>query len=136
MTYPDCIYLLGDGKWSGPVYDADKYGLWTADGWTRNAPYFVVAPKVAENTYQATMSMSTDNGGWRVLLEFYSDLAWGQTPEVLPIAITGDNAARFYLDGSWLCGVDDVEDPFEPGNYRLTITTAAEGATVDIKKID
>ncbi len=136
MTYPDCIYLLGDGKWSGPVYDADKYGLWTADGWTRNAPYFVVAPKVAENTYQATMSMSTDNGNWRVLLEFYSDLAWGQTPEVLPIAITGDNAARFYLDGSWLCGVDDVEDPFEPGNYRLTITTAAEGATVDIKKID
>lgn len=136
MTYPDCIYILGSGKWSAPVYpDGDDSVLWGDVAYARSAPYFVVAPKVGDNTYQATMSMSTSNNDWRVLLEFYSDLSWGQEG-VTPVAITGDAAARFYLDGTYLKGVDEKEDPFQPGNYKFIITSSAEGLSIDISKID
>ena len=136
MTYPDCIYILGSGKWASPVYDADKYGLWDDVAYVRSAPYFCVAPKIAENTYQATMSMATDNMNWRVLLEFYSDLYWGSVPELAPIEVTGPNAARFYIESTYFCGVDEKEDPFEKGNYRFTITTSAAGASINVEKID
>jgi len=136
MTFPDCIVILGSGKWAGPVYDADKYGLWEDVGYVRSAPYFCIAPKIAENTYQATMSMATDNANWRVLLELYSDLAWGSVPELAPIEVTGPNAARFYIEKTYICGVDEEEDPFEKGNYRFTITTSAAGASINVEKID
>lgn len=137
MTFPDCIIILGSGKWAGPVYDADKYGLWEDVAYVRSAPYFCIAPKIAENTYQATMSMATDNANWRVLLELYSDLAWGSVPELAPIEVTGPNAARFYIENSaYICGVDEEEDPFEKGNYRFTITTSAAGASINVEKID
>lgn len=136
MTYPDCIYILGSGKWSAPVYpDGDDSVLWDDVAYERRALYFVVAPKVGDNTYLATMSMSTYNKDWRVLLEFYSDLLWGQEG-VTPVAITGDAAARFYLDGTCLKGVDEKDDPFQPGNYKFIITSSAEGLSIDISKID
>lgn len=136
MTFPDCIYILGSGKFAAPVYSTQAN--WDLDAYDRIAPMVVVAPKIADNTYKATMSMSTDNSSWRVLLEFYSDLNWGQDG-VKPIAISGSAASRFYLGGdllSYFCGVDEKEDPFQPGNYELIITSSSEGLTIDVTKID
>lgn len=136
MTFPDCIYILGSGKFAAPVYSTQAN--WDLDAYDRTAPMVVVAPKIADNTYKATMSMSTDNSSWRVLLEFYSDLNWGQDG-VKPIAISGSAASRFYLGGdslSYFCGVDEKEDPFQPGNYELIITSSSEGLTIDVTKID
>ena len=133
MTFPDCLYILGAGKWAAPVFD--KRASWDIDGWTRSAPMMVVAPKVSENTYKATMSMSTDNTAWRVQCELYSDLAWGQTG-VTPVSLAGDAAGRFYLDGKCINGVDEKEDPFVEGNYEFTFTVAEGGLAVSVKKID
>lgn len=137
FTYPDCIYILGTGKFAAPVYSA-KVG-WDYDGWDQSAPAMVTAPKIAENTYKATMSMSTDNSGWAVLLEFYSDLDWNKTG-LMNIEITGPAAARFYVDGEGdgicVCGVDEVEDPFVPGNYEFLITSKEEGISINVTKID
>lgn len=137
MTFPDCIYILGSGKWSAPVYDDDNTPLWGDVAYNRDAPYFVVAPKIAENTYKATMSMSTSNHDWRVLLEFYSDLNWGKDG-VKPVKITGSAASLFTLneENGWLCGVDEKEDPFVKGNYQLIITSSADGISIDVTKID
>ena len=137
MTFPDCIYILGSGKWAAPVYDDDNTPLWGDVAYNRDAPYFVVAPKIAENTYKATMSMSTSNNDWRVLLEFYSDVNWGQNG-VKPVKITGSAASRFTIneEKGWLCGVDEKEDPFVKGNYQLIITSSADGLSLDITKID
>ena len=137
MTFPDCIYILGSGKWAAPVYDDDNTPLWGDVAYNRDAPYFVVAPKIAENTYKATMSMSTSNKDWRVLLEFYSDANWGQDG-VKPVKITGSAASRFTLneEKGWLCGVDEKENPFVKGNYQLIITSSADGLSLDITKID
>ena len=133
MTFPDCLYILGAGKWAAPVFDTRA--SWDIDGWTRSAPMMVVAPKVAENTYKATMSMSTDNQNWRVQCELYSDLSWGQSG-VTPQSLSGDAAARFYLDGNCINGVDEKEDPFVPGNYEFTFTVVDGGLAVSVKKID
>ncbi len=105
--------------------------------YNRDAPYFVVAPKTGENTYKATMSMSTSNADWRVLLEFYSDINWGQEG-TMPVALTGSAASRFTLntEKGWLCGVDEKEEPFVPGNYQLIITPSDEGLSIDVTKID
>ena len=138
MTYPDCIYILGDGKFAAPLYDdADDSVLWTGDGWNRFAPYFIVAPKIGD-TYQATMSMSTSCKGWRVLLEFYTDLVWNQSAETAPTTLSGPAADRFYINQEkhWLCGIDEPGDPFQPGNYRMVITPSASGADVNITKLD
>lgn len=136
QAYPDCIYLLGSGKWSAPTYpDGDDSILWQDVAYNRIAPYFTVAPKIADNTYKATMSMSTSNHDWRVLVEFYSDLNWGQNG-VKPIAVTGSAASRFILDGTYLRGVDEKEDPFVPGNYQFIITSTADGLSIDITKVD
>ena len=137
MTFPDCIYILGSGKWAAPVYDDDNTPLWGDVAYNRDAPYFVVAPKIAENTYKATMSMSTSNKDWRVLLEFYSDLNWGQNG-VKPVKITGSAASRFTLneEKGWFCGVDEKEDPFVKGNYQLIITSSADGISIDVSKFD
>lgn len=136
MTFPDCIYILGSGKFAAPTYSTQAN--WSFDAYDRSAPMLVVAPKIGENTYKATMSMSTDNSSWRVLLEFYSDLSWGQN-SVQPIAITGPAASRFYLgggSGGWFCGLDEVGDPFQPGNYELIFTSSAEGLSIDVTKLD
>ena len=133
MTFPDCLYILGAGKWAAPVFDTRA--SWDIDGWTRSAPMMVVATKVAENTYKATMSMSTDNQNWRVQCELYSDLSWGQSG-VTPQSLSGDAAARFYLDGNCINGVDEKEDPFVPGNYEFTFTVVDGGLAVSVKKID
>lgn len=137
QTFPDCIYILGSGKWAAPVYDEENTPLWEDVAYNRDAPYFVVAPKISENTYKATMSMSTSNADWRVLLEFYSDLEWNQEG-TMPVALTGSAASRFTLDteSGYLCGVDEKEDPFVPGNYQLIMTSSAEGLSIDITKID
>lgn len=138
LTFPDCIYILGSGKWSAPVYDDDHTPLWGDVAYNREAPYFVVAPKIAENTYKATMSMSTSTKGWRVLLEFYSDLNWGKN-DVKPVKITGSAASRFTLIEEkgqiCFCGVDEKEDPFVKGNYQLIITST-DGISIDVTKID
>lgn len=133
MALPDCIYILGTGKFAAPVFD--NAASWDIDGWTRTAPNLVVAPKIADNTYQATMSMSTDTSGWRVLLEFYSDLEWGQEG-VTPVAITGTAASRFKIEETYILGVDEQSDPFVPGNYRLVMTPTTNGISIDITKVD
>ena len=136
MSFPDCIYILGSGKFAAPEYSTQAN--WDLDAYDRNAPMVVVAPKIAENTYKATMSMSTDNTNWRVLIEFYSDLSWGQEG-VKPVEITGPAASRFYLGGeslSWLCGVDEAEDPFQVGNYEFIFTSTAEGLSINVTKLD
>lgn len=137
MSFPDCIYILGSGKWAAPDYDDDNTPLWEDVAYNRDAPFFVVAPKIADNTYQATMSMSTSNNDWRVLLEFYSDINWGQEG-VKPIALTGSAASRFTIneEKGWLCGIDEKENPFVKGNYRMIFTSSAEGLSIDITKID
>lgn len=96
-----------------------------------------MAPKIAENTYKATMSMSTSNKDWRVLLEFYSDLIWGKNG-VKPVKITGSAASRFTLneEKGWFCGVDEKDDPFVKGNYQLIITSSPDGISIDVTKID
>ena len=138
----DFIYILGSGKMSCPVYDdSDASALWTDVAYTRSAPFFSVAPKIADNTYQATMSMSTSNFNWRVLVEFYSDLSWGQDAAILPASISGPAADRFYMEpyatgGNYIIGKDEVGDAFVPGNYKFTITTSGSGANVEITKID
>ena len=136
MSFPDCLYILGSGKFAAPEYSSQAN--WDYDAYDRTAPMVVVAPKVGENTYKATMSMSTDNSSWRVLIEFYSDLSWGQDG-VKPIAITGPAASRFYLGGStlsWFCGVDEAEDPFQVGNYEFIFTSSAEGLSINVTKLD
>lgn len=133
QSFPDAIYLLGSGKWSAPLYYEDD--LWDDVAYNRNAPWFTVAPKIGENKYQATMSMSTYNHDWRVLVEFYSDLWWGQEG-VAPVEITGPAASRFYLDGSFLRGVDEKEDPFQPGNYQFIMTKVEGGLSIEITRID
>ena len=133
QAFPDAIYLLGSGRWSAPFYYEDD--LWDDVAYNRNAPWFTVAPKIGDNKYQATMSMSTSNYNWRVLIEFYSDLWWGQEG-VAPVALTGPAASRFYLDGSYLRGVDEKDNPFEAGNYRFVMTAGADGLSIDITKID
>lgn len=136
-SYPDCIYILGSGKWAGPVYDESAGSpLWEDVAYSRSAPYFVVAPKIAENKYKATMSMSTSNYNWRVLLEFYSDLFWGSVGEIAPATVSGPAASRFYIDGAYLRGVDESDDPFQKGNYELVITTSDGGADLHFTKID
>lgn len=136
QVFPDVIWVLGSGKWAAPVYSTSA--AWEDGAYNREAPYFVVAPKIGENTYQATMSMSTDNNDWRVLLEFYSDLSWGDSG-TKPRAITGPAADRFYLNPeheTWFCGVDEKEDPFQPGNYRFVFTKLEDGLSVEVTKID
>lgn len=138
ITYPDCLYILGSGKWAAPEFGLDAVWANSDYAYVRSAPYFVVAPKMADGTYKATMSMTTDNPDWRVLLEFYTDLWWNQSEETKPVEITGDAASRFYLneEKGWFCGVDEKEDPFVPGNYQLIITTSASGASINVTKID
>lgn len=137
FTYPDCIYILGTGKFAAPEYSVEVG--WDIDGWEQSAPAMVTAPKVADNTYKATMSMSTDNSGWRVLLEFYSDLDWSKEG-LMNIELAGPAASRFYVDGEGdgicVCGVDEVSDPFVPGNYVFVITAKSEGISINITKID
>lgn len=133
QTFPDCLYILGCGKFAAPRFD--NWLSWKLDSWLRDTPMMVVAPKVAENTYKATMSMSTDNQNWRVQCELYSDLSWGQSG-VTPQSLSGDTAARFYLDGNCIRGVDDKGDPFVPGNYEFTFTVVEGGLAVSVKKID
>ena len=136
MSFPDCIYILGSGKFAAPDYSTQAN--WNYDAYDRDAPMVVVAPKIADNTYKATMSMSTDNTDWRVLIEFYSDLYWGQEG-VTPIAITGPAASRFYLGGAnltWFCGVDEPGDPFQVGNYEFIFTSTSEGLSINVTKLD
>lgn len=133
QTYPDCLYILGPGKFAAPKFD--DWISFKLDGWLREAPMMVVAPKVAANTYKATMSMSTTNTNWIVLLELYSDLAWGQNG-VTPVSLTGDAAARFSLVDKRIKGVDEKTDPFVPGNYEFTFTVAEGGLAVSVQKID
>ncbi len=135
MTFPDCIYILGSGKWAAPVFPENA--LQEDVAYNRDAPYYVVAPKTADGTYKATMSMSTSNLDERVLLEFYSDLLWGQEG-TMPVSISGSAASKFTLDveKGWLCGIDEEGAAFEEGNYRLIITSTAEGLAIDISKID
>ena len=38
MTFPDCIYILGSGKWAAPVYDDDNTPLWGDVAYNRDAP--------------------------------------------------------------------------------------------------
>lgn len=133
MTFPDCLYILGCGKWSAPVFD--KAASWDIDGWTRSAPMMTVAPKIAEDTWKATMSMSTDNANWRVQLEVYSDLDWGQEGVGL-VSLEGDAAARFGIDGCCINGVDEKEDPFVEGNYEVIFKKSGDGLAVTVKKID
>ena len=136
QAFPDVIWILGSGKWAAPTYSTEA--AWEDGAYNREAPYFVVAPKIAENTYQATMSMSTDNNDWRVLLEFYSDLSWGDSG-TKPKAITGPAASRFYLNPeheTWFCGVDEQGDPFQPGNYKFVFTVVDGGLSVDVTKLD
>lgn len=132
MTFPNCLYILGCGKWSAPVFD--KTASWDIDGWTRSAPMMVVAPKIAEDTWTATMSMSTDNANWRVQCELYSDLAWGQEG-VTPVSLTGDAAAGFVLEGNCINGIDEKEAPFEEGCYEFIFTKADGGLSVNVRKI-
>ena len=131
QTYPACLYILGDGKFAAPKFD--DWLSWKLDGWLRDTPMMVVAPKVSENTYKATMSMSTNNTNWRVLLELYSDLSWNG---VIPVSLTGDAAARFSLVDNRIKGVDEKTDPFVPGNYEFTFTVAEGGLAVSVQKID
>ena len=83
--------------------------------------------------------MSTDNSGWRVLLEFYSDLDWSKEG-LMNIELAGPSASRFYVegedDGICVCGVDEKEDPFVPGNYEFIITVEDGTMTLNISYID
>ena len=135
MSFPDCIYILGSGKWAAPVFS--ETALSEDVAYNRDAPYFVVAPKTADGTYKATMSMSPVNIDERVLLEFYSDLSWGQEG-TMPVALGGSAASKFTLDTEkgWLCGVDEENNPFVPGNYQMIITASSHGLSLDITKID
>lgn len=137
FTYPDCIYILGTGKFAAPEYSA--YVGWEYDGWDQSAPAMVTAPMIAENTYKATMSMSTDNSDWRVLVEFYSDLDWSKEG-LMNIELAGPAASRFYIegeeDGICVAGVDEVEDPFVPGNYEFLITVKDGTMTLNITYLD
>ena len=132
MTFPDCIYILGDGKFSAPLRPVQTW-----DGYERNAPYFAVAPKVDENTYKATMSLYPANEGNRVLLEFYSDLSWNQDGVLPNGTVTGPAAAGFEVDveTGYIMGIDTEEHPFEPGYYQLLITVVDGGTAVEISKI-
>jgi hypothetical protein len=132
LSFPDCIYILGSGRMSCPVYDdQDDSYVWQDVAYNRMAPYYTVAPKIDEGKYQATMSMSTSNYNWRVLLELYSDLVWGQDG-VTPLQLSGTSASRFYLDGTYIKGVDEQTDPFVPGYYRFTFTTTDGGVNIEI----
>lgn len=137
FSYPDCIYILGTGKFAAPEYSS--YVGWEYDGWDQSAPAMVTAPRIADNTYKATMSMSTDNSGWSVLLEFYSDLDWNKEG-LKNIELAGPAAARFYVDGEedgiCVCGVDEQEDPFVPGNYEFLITVEDGTVKINITYID
>lgn len=134
QSFPDCIYILGSGKWSAPDYDDENTPLWADVAYERRAPYFVVAPRIADGTYKATMSMSTSNYDRRVLLEFYSDLQWGQDGTV-PTVLTGPDASNFFIDGTYLRGVDGPENPFTKGNYEFIISVLPGGLSINITKL-
>ena len=134
MTFPDCLYILGCGKWSAPVFD--KAASWDIDGWTRSAPMLTVAPKIDEDTWKATMSMCTDNQNWKVMLELYSDLNWGQEG-VGVVSIDGDAASFFHEDGFCINGGwDGDEGSVEEGNYEFIFKKSGDGLAVTVKRID
>lgn len=137
LTYPDCLYVLGNGKMSCPVW-YNALGAPTDNFYLRSVPYCCIAPKIADNEFQTTMYLSTDNDWKDVRLEFYSDLAWGKAEpvKIADAAITGNAAAMFEIVNPGLdnCNIHSL-DSFEDGYYRVIFRTSASGATVEINKV-
>lgn len=137
-TYPNCLYILGNGKWAAPQYPRDFINEPDFEGWNRMAPYYVVAPRIADNTYQATMSLSTDNNAKEIYLEFYSDLFWGQD-NIDITSLQGDSAELFVIvqnDANLGLAIKNNPDAaFTDGNYRFTFTADGAKITANINKI-
>lgn len=74
----DCLYIMGNGKMSGTKW----ISAFASPSWSFydcEPPYFCIAPKIAPNTYQATMCLSSDNDWDDVRLEIYTDTSYGKS---------------------------------------------------------
>ncbi len=74
----DCLYIMGNGKMSGKKW----ISAFASPSWSFydcEPPYYCIAPKIATNTYQATMCLSSDNDWDDVRLEIYTDTLYGKS---------------------------------------------------------
>lgn len=138
LTYPDCLYILGNGKMSCPTW-FNELGAPTDNFYLRSVPYCCVAPKISDGVFQASMFLSDDNDWKDVRIEFYSDLAWGKADEVklANASITGNAASMFELSsvGTDACNLHSL-GTFVAGYYCVTIRSSATGATLEVNKLD
>lgn len=135
---PDCIYLWGNGRVSTPEWN-EALGYEAGNSFNAYAPYFTVAPKIADHKYQATMSVSNYNSWWDIRIVAFKDVAYGQN--VLPIMnadiVTGDAAGIFYIngagtiDGNWGASVySDDNGGNTQGTYRFIYTLSEDDSEI------
>lgn len=137
LAYPDCLYVLGNGKMSCPSW-FNSLGAPSGNFYLKSLPYMCVAPAVGSGVFQATMYLSTDNDWKDVRIEFYSEIGWGKEKAIrfTGAAITGDAADMFEIvnPGEESCNLHSIEDKFVDGYYRVTLTAGTSGSTIEINK--
>lgn len=132
---PDCLYLWGNGRIALPAWN-DELGSNANNGYNAYAPYYSVAPKIADHKYQTTMSVCTYNDWWDVRIVIFKDADGAQ--EVMPINRDdilsgnygeGEGAAGFHIkdpgvvSGNWGAALYIADDAGNTkGTYTFTIT--------------
>ncbi len=147
---PDCLYLWGNGRVALPAWNEDL-GYNANNGYNSFAPYYSVAPKIAEHKYQTTMSVCTYNDWWDVRIVVFKDADGAQ--EVMPVNRgdilsgnygEGEGAAGFHIinpgvvSGNWGAAIYIDDDAGNTkGTYTFTITldnTDSEIAGIEINR--
>lgn len=118
----DCLYIMGNGKMSGTKW----ISAFASPSWSFydcEPPYFCVAPKIAPNTYQATMCLSSDNDWDDVRLEIYTDTSYGKSTLItsassLVVHTTNNVSYPFELCsvGTSACNIHSTSSFLTPSN--------------------